>query len=67
LVIASLWPVEDTSTAEFMRALYDGLRLSNGDAAFGLQQAQRRLRADRAAYGDPYYWAGFSVYGSTIR
>jgi CHAT domain-containing protein len=66
LVIASLWQVDDASTAQFMRALYRNFRASHGDAAFGLQQAQRALRAS-AAYADPYYWAGFIVYGNRAR
>jgi CHAT domain-containing protein len=61
-----LWQVDDTSTAQFMPALYQNFRASHGDAAFGLQQAQRALRAN-AAYADPYYWAGFIVYGNRAR
>jgi CHAT domain-containing protein/tetratricopeptide (TPR) repeat protein len=65
-VIASLWAVEDESTARLMRALYNSFNHDHGDAALALQQAQRSLRAGggRSAYGDPYYWAGFFVSGS---
>jgi len=65
-VIASLWPVEDESTARLMRALYTSFNHEHGDAALSLQQAQRSLRASsgRSSYGDPYYWAGFFVSGS---
>jgi CHAT domain-containing protein/tetratricopeptide (TPR) repeat protein len=65
-VIASLWPVEDESTARLMRALYTAFNHEHGDAALSLQQAQRSLRAGggRTSYGDPYYWAGFFVSGS---
>jgi CHAT domain-containing protein len=67
-VIASLWPVEDVSTAQLMRSLYASFAAAHGDAALGLQQAQRALRSrssgSGASYEDPYYWAGFSVSGS---
>ena len=68
VVIASLWPVEDASTAQLMRALYSSFSAAHGDAALGLQQAQRALRSlsarNGASYANPYYWAGFSVSGS---
>ena len=60
-VIASLWQVEDSSTAQLMRKLYAEFAATHGDAALGLQRAQRALRA---VYANPYYWAGFSVAGS---
>ena len=67
-VIASLWRVDDVSTAELMRTLYKAFSATRGDAALGLQQAQLALRkvgkrGDRD-YANPYYWAGFSVAGS---
>ena len=60
-VIASLWQVEDSSTAQLMRRLYAEFSATHGDAALGLQRAQRALRA---VYANPYYWAGFSIAGS---
>jgi CHAT domain-containing protein/tetratricopeptide (TPR) repeat protein len=60
-VIASLWQVDDTSTAQLMRSLYAEFSATQGDAALGLQRAQRKLRS---TYANPYYWAGFSVAGS---
>jgi CHAT domain-containing protein len=67
-VIATLWPVEDHSTAQLMRALYESYATSHGDAALGLQQAQRALRLAKGSGGganaDPYYWAGFFVSSS---
>jgi len=67
-VIASLWPVEDTSTAQLMRTLYGTFATNHGDAALGLQQAQRALRLRKGPDGvpnsDPYYWAGFFVSSS---
>lgn len=67
-VIASLWQVEDASTAQLMRSLYTTFNRTHGDAAFSLQQAQRALFNLGAPgghdYASPYYWAGFSVAGS---
>ena len=67
-VIASLWPVEDTSTAQLMRTLYTSLAVNHGDAALGLQRAQQALRVGKGPSGranaDPYYWAGFFLASS---
>jgi CHAT domain-containing protein/tetratricopeptide (TPR) repeat protein len=60
-VIASLWAVDDVSTAQLMRSIYQSFAANQGDAALGLQQAQRALRK---RYADPFYWAGFYVAGS---
>jgi CHAT domain-containing protein len=60
-VIASLWAVDDASTAQLMRSIYQSFAADQGDAALGLQQAQRALRK---RYPDPFYWAGFYVAGS---
>jgi CHAT domain-containing protein len=67
-VIASLWQVDDNSTAQLMRSVYTSFISTHGDAALGLQQAQHALRSQRShggqSYADPYYWAGFYVSGS---
>jgi CHAT domain-containing protein/tetratricopeptide (TPR) repeat protein len=67
-VIATLWPVEDTSTAQLMRTLYGTFAVNHGDAALGLQRAQQALRVRKGPNGlanaDPYYWAGFFVASS---
>ena len=67
-VIASLWPVEDASTAQLMRTLYSNFAVNHGDAALGLQRAQQVLRQGKGPNGsanrDPYYWAGFFVASS---
>lgn len=57
-VIASLWQVEDQSTASLMRRMYDEMA-AHTDVARALQLAQLSL-ADR----HPYYWAGFLLAGS---
>ncbi|HEY5103335.1 MAG TPA: CHAT domain-containing protein [Steroidobacteraceae bacterium] len=62
-VIASLWQVEDKSTALLMRELYEHLAKSGVDGARALQQSQLALRsltvAGRKPYEQPFYWAGF--------
>ena len=64
-VIASLWRVEDESTAQLMHGMYLALAARDTDVATALQQAQKRLRAQLVAgrhpYDHPYYWAGFVV------
>ncbi len=62
-VIASLWQVEDRSTAALMRQLYESLQSDDGDGARALRRAQMALRATDVSgarpYEHPYYWAGF--------
>jgi CHAT domain-containing protein len=54
-VISSLWAVDDSSTAQLMRSLYQSFAADHGDAALGLQQAQRALRK---RYPDPWLLLG---------
>jgi CHAT domain-containing protein len=62
-VIASLWQVEDKSTASLMRQLYGRLAKSGVDGARALQQSQVELLAlnigGSRPYQHPFYWAGF--------
>lgn len=66
-VIASLWQVEDVSTAELMHALYERLEAPTADVATALEEAQRVVRErtveGHRPYANPYYWAGFVVSG----
>jgi len=58
-VVASLWPVDDATTATFMRRYYGAL--GGGAApATALQEAQAALRSERT---HPYFWAAFTLYG----
>jgi len=62
-VIASLWPVEDKSTAALMRQMYESLDGLHGDGARALQQSQLGLRrltvSGSRPYEHPFFWAGF--------
>lgn len=55
-VVASLWPIEDASTARFMSEFYRDYRVS-GRAADALRTAQLRVRAS----GKSGVWSGFVV------
>ena len=61
-VVASLWPVDDRSTARLMTYFYSALLHGNRDAASALTSAQRELAKERG-YGHPFYWAGFVLLG----
>ncbi len=67
-VVASLWQVEDRSTARLMREMYAALSASKMDPASALRHSQLALRALRVGgahpYEHPYYWGGFLVSGS---
>ena len=66
-VVASLWEVNDASTADLMARFFAGLA---GPARAGrdpgyplrLRDAKRQLRADRR-WADPFYWAPFTLSG----
>jgi CHAT domain-containing protein len=55
-VLASLWAVNDGSTASLMRKFYQGLEAGLGKAE-ALQQAQKFLI--EKGFDHPYYWSAF--------
>jgi CHAT domain-containing protein/uncharacterized protein HemY len=61
-VIASLWEVGDSSTADLMRAFYRNLLQGTGPAA-ALRQAQLEMWKQRPKES-PYHWAAFVTYGA---
>jgi CHAT domain-containing protein len=61
-ILASLWAVNDESTAELMEAFYRAL-LAGQTKAQALQTAQRVLLA-REKYHHPYHWAAFVLLGA---
>jgi CHAT domain-containing protein len=60
-VIATLWPVEDRSTARLMARLHRRLRGGQSEDV-ALAEAQRETLRDSAT-ADPFYWAGFVLVG----
>jgi CHAT domain-containing protein/tetratricopeptide (TPR) repeat protein len=58
-VIATLWSVQDDTTALFMERFYTHLR-----SGIALAQALRQTQIEvRAEYPHPYYWAAFVLTG----
>ena len=61
--LATLWYVDDESTAELMIQFYNELKKSNVNKAEALRQAQLSLLAKQP---DSYYWAPFVMIGSWL-
>ncbi len=61
-VISSLWRVEDTATAEFMKHFYLSLMQSGAAPAEALRYAQLKM-ARSQRWRQPYYWAAFVLQG----
>jgi CHAT domain-containing protein len=61
-VIASLWKVNDASTAELMRLLYQAMEVHGMPPAAALRWAQLTMSRE-SRWASPYYWAGFTVQG----
>lgn len=60
-VVASLWMVDDESTAELMGCFHKYLK--DQAPADALRLAQNEL-IDSGTFADPYYWAAFGAYGA---
>jgi CHAT domain-containing protein/tetratricopeptide (TPR) repeat protein len=62
-VVASLWPVDDLTTAELMKRFYEGmLGPKKLRPAAALRRAQAHMARDRR-WSAPYNWAGFQLQG----
>lgn len=61
--LATLWYVDDESTAELMVKFYNELKKPNVNKAEALRQAQLSLLAKKS---DPYYWAPFVMIGNWL-
>ena len=61
-VMASLWKVDDESTAELMRQFYTNMLQKGMTPAVALRAAQNSIR-QRPEWQAPYYWAGFTLQG----
>lgn len=58
-VVATLWPVDDAATEQFMAAFHGALAAGQ-PCATALQVAQARVMQQHA---HPFYWAGFVLQG----
>lgn len=58
-VLASLWPVDDAITAQFMHRFHCALAAGQAPAQ-ALREAQWQLRASQP---HPFFWACFTLYG----
>ena len=61
-VVATLWKVDDSATAELMKRFYRSMIEEKAPAAQALRAAQRALARDRR-FASPFYWAGFTLQG----
>jgi len=62
-VIATLWPVEDTSTSMLMAAVYRNRQTQGLTKIEALRQAQLSLQK-QTKYSHPYFWAPFILMGN---
>lgn len=60
--MASLWQVHDQATEKLMENFYSGLLARGLRPSAALREAELELRR-QAAWRDPYYWAGFVIFG----
>ena len=61
-VVATLWQVDDSATAELMRRFYRGVFKDGLRPAAALRAAQRELARD-PRWASPFFWAGFVLQG----
>jgi CHAT domain-containing protein len=63
--LATLWSVEDESTADFMTKFYQALNQPNVSKADALRQAQLSL-LHSSQYQHPFYWSAFVLVGNWL-
>jgi CHAT domain-containing protein len=63
--LATLWSVQDDSTAEFMVKFYQELTQTEGSKAEAIRQAQLAL-LKKPKYQHPFYWAPFILVGNWL-
>jgi CHAT domain-containing protein/tetratricopeptide (TPR) repeat protein len=61
-VVASLWQVDDESTAELMKRFYRAMLKDGRRPADALRTAQLEMSGSRR-WSAPFYWAGFVLQG----
>ncbi len=62
-VLATLWDVDDRSTASWMEEFYQALLLRKQSPAAAVATANRAMLGKRAEWAHPYFWAGFTLQG----
>ncbi len=65
-VVASLWEVDDRSTATLMQHFYEQIAAGR-TVADALREAQLKMLTEFGSGFQPYYWAGFTVIGDGRR
>ena len=61
-VVASLWQIDDRTSAELMRQFYEGMLVRGDRPAAALRSAQLAMWKTRG-WETPYYWAAFTLQG----
>jgi CHAT domain-containing protein len=61
--LATLWPVSDEATADFMKEFYRVFAAGSVSKAEALRQAQQVLMAN-PSYQHPYFWSAYSLVGN---
>ncbi|MGF1491955.1 MAG: CHAT domain-containing protein [Microcoleaceae cyanobacterium] len=63
--IASLWTVDDKSTALLMTYFYQELAQTQATKAEAMRRAQQRILQEQG-YNHPYFWSGFILVGNWL-
>ena len=64
--LASLWSIDDASTAMFVNQFYANLRDPSISKAEALRVAQQALIEKGGQYAHPFYWAAFILIGNWL-
>ncbi len=63
--LATLWPVNDQSTAQFILQFYESLKNAHQSKVQAMRQAQLTLLKN-PSYQHPYYWGPFILVGNWL-
>jgi CHAT domain-containing protein/tetratricopeptide (TPR) repeat protein len=61
-VLASLWPIDDRTSAAFMKPFYEAMLVRQERPAAALRSAQIQMWKTKG-WDAPYYWAAFTMQG----
>ncbi len=61
-VVATLWEIDDRTTAELMKHFYEGI-LSRGERPAAALRAAQTAMFHTRGWDAPYYWAAFTIQG----